>query len=215
MKKQNKFIIALTAILSLHTTALAFDFSAEPAFPNKINSPYFTFELKPGTSTTETIKITNTAEESTTFKIDAVDSMTTTEGKTGFKVAGQNQANFGKWVTIKEPEITLNPSEEKIVEFQIDIPTDASLGDYIGAVTVTTFAGTKENVDNSKMNIGISQRFAVKSFLKVTDNPQIIEKAANTNSKTGWAQYYFLGSAGIFAIALGIILAKSGRKSKK
>lgn len=211
MKKNHKLLIAILGLISFQTNVYAFNFTALPAVPNKINEKYFTFELKPGDTAQETLFVQNNGSKEAIYKIDAVDSIPTKDGQMGFNLANFPQSGVGKWANIEEREITLKPGEKKVIGFTISIPSDQSIGDYTGGITVTTKADSQKDTDN-KVVIGINQRYVIKTFVKVTDNPKIIEKAGINETKSSWTQYYLIASATIFIIVVSVFLVKSKQK---
>lgn len=214
MKKNHKLILALIGLFSFQTNLLAFDFTALPAVPNKIDGKYFNFELKPGESSQDSLIITNTGKDPGTYKIDAVDTIASTDGQMGFNLPNNTQKTVGKWITLEEREITLEPNESKTIGFSIQIPADQELNDYTGGVTVTTKGGTQKDEDQ-KVTIGINQRYAIKTFVKVTNDPQPFEKATIVkSSSSNWIQYYLLASVGIFVITILVLGINSAKKRR-
>lgn len=211
MRKIHKLLILTLGFVSFQTNVLAFNFTALPAVPNQIDGKYFTFELKPGDSGKESLYIQNDSDKEAIYKIDAVDTIPTKDGQMGFNLPSLPQNSIGKWAIISEREITLKPGEKKTIEFTLSIPADQAMGDYTGGITVTTKADSQKDVDG-KVVIGIDQRYAIKTFVKITDNPKVIAKAGTYQSQSNWTQYYLFGSAAIFVIAVSIFLVKSKQK---
>lgn len=211
MKKTHKLLIGALSLIGFQSITFAFNFTALPAVPNKIDGKYFNFELKPGDTVKESLFVQNDSDKESNYKIDAVDTIPTKDGKIGFNLPNLPQNEIGKWATISEREITLKPGEKKTIEFTLAIPTDQAMGDYTGGITVTTKADSQKDVDG-KVTIGIDQRYAIKTFVKVTDNPKPIEKVGTNETRSNWTQYYLFGSAAIFVIAVSIFLVKSRKK---
>lgn len=211
-----------TAIISLMIPLIAIAQNGEvsqgvtsrPAFPNKINPFQFSMEIKPGDSYTEVLEIKNSSNQTTKVQISGVDSGTNAQGSVAFKLSTEEQTEAGKWIIPLQPQITLEGGQTAQTEFTVHVPKDALLGDYLAGISVdvNNIGTTQRDGQNVMVNI----RKIEKVNIKVTDNPQPIEKLPPPS--VPWTYIYFGVSLAIF---LGVMLylfiskAKKGKKRAK
>lgn len=212
MSKLFKLITVLYVLGMTTTYALSFAIGATPAFPNKYAGNQFSFELKPGESNKETLKLTNKSAETTTVQLDGVDLLLTKEGKAGYKTRDAQQTEVGTWIKFQQPTLEVPANQEINVDFTLTVPKDAKLGDYIGGVSTTYPGGTKKT--DSQATIVIDSRVVIKTNVKVTDTPQSIEKAPIPPLYSP-AQLYFFSSIVLFILVIGYYLIKFILSKKK
>lgn len=102
-----------------------------------LSPPKFEFEISPGESVTGEIKIVNDEENALTLTTSVQDFVA--GGETGtpqFIDPEDNDASIslGKWVTVAEPQVTIEPGEKKSVQFTITAPANAEPGGHYGTI---------------------------------------------------------------------------------
>lgn len=185
--------------------------TSRPAVPNKINPYQFTMEIKPGESYTEVLEIQNSSNQKTVVQISGVDSGTNDTGSIAFKLSNEEQTEAGKWILPLQPTITMDPGQTIQTEFTVYVPTDTPLGDYLGGISVdvNNVGMTQKDGQNVMVNI----RKIEKVNIKVTDNPQPIEKMPPPSIP--WTYIYFGVSLAIFVGVLLYLFISKAKKGKK
>jgi hypothetical protein len=213
-----KNLLLLILLVSLPFSALAQPVEtkqgvySKPAFPNKENPFQFSMEIRPGEAQTETLEIKNESTDTATIKIYGTDSGTNDKGSLAFKLSTEKQSEAGRWITPLQPNINLEPDQSINTEFTVLIPPDTEPGEYLGGISVEiSNIGTQTNESGGKVQVNI--RKIEKVYIKVTDNPQPIEKMPPPSIP--WKYYYFGGSAGIFILAITYLFISKAKKGKK
>jgi len=188
--------------------------TSKPAYPNKINPSQFSVELKPGSSTTETEAIINNSTQPVTYLLVGLDSYTDEKNEVHFRASTDTQKEAGLWLVPEQKNVTLQAGETGLVNFSIIVPPSAKLGSYLGGLGVEI-----ENIGTMQkngMNVAVNIRKVDRVNIKVTDNPQPIEKMPLPG--LSWVQIYFYASLGVFILAvliIGIIQIKKRRAKKR
>jgi hypothetical protein len=156
------FIIALS---TMSVNALG-GVGGKPANPDPANprsSSIFIYTLKPGAQKQDQVLLTNSSAKSQTIQLYAVDATTTNTGSLACKQQVETSTDVGGWVTVDEPEVTLNPNQEKTVGFSIQVPDSASPGEHGGCLVFQQ----KSDEGEVQGNIRIRTRQAVRIAITV------------------------------------------------
>lgn len=211
-----KFLILLIGLLlpfavSAQETPTQ-SFSSKPALPNKILPYKFSFELKPGDSGEDLVEVSNLSDQVTSFIIAGVDSSTNEKGQRTFLLATDEQKSVGQWIVPEFKEFTLGPKEKKTFSFKVNVPEGTPLGDYLGGVSVEA-VNTGTMVKEGQV-LKVNLRMVNHVKIKVTDDPQPIEKYPVTNPYMGI--YFFASLAAFLAFLayLGMSEVKKRRAKK-
>ena len=213
-----KVLITLFAIILplISCTSPTTDFqkrgiTAYPASPNIEKPSQFSLEIKPGETKEESFKIENNYDNNFIVHIFGVDSFVNNKDETVFKLSSEEQSSTGKWIIPTQQKITLEPGKNIEQNFTISVPKDAELGEYLGGLSVET-----KNISNKEGGVRINLRKVLKVNIKVTDDPQPIEKMPPPSPP--W-QYIYLGAS--IALFIGVMVylfiskAKKGKKGAK
>lgn len=216
MKTQHLILGILSSILFLtNASALSFGgLSISPTYPNEEKPEYFVFELKPGESGEEFVTLTNQTNDKQEVLVYPVDTKINNQNNIVLESRDESRDQVGKWVTFPDgEEYTLNPKESKNIKFTISIPQDAEKKDYVGGIALENKNpnGTKEI--QSGAVIKTNARVGIRTFVKVTDNPQPVAKLKITPPNE-WTKYYLYASIGLFVIVVIVIAAQNFKKKK-
>lgn len=167
--KKNSFLIRALCITAIFSLTAAFGinlalagFSAIPAPPIKHQ---FTFQLKPGDEKTGSILIENFDSSSVTLNLYGADGTQSDQGTFALTSASQEQKHLGKWISLANKTITLQAKEKKEILFKINVPADATPGNYSGGIAVET--GKSASDTGTVNSVNITSRFVVKVFVKI------------------------------------------------
>ncbi|PIE85548.1 hypothetical protein CSA08_01445 [Candidatus Gracilibacteria bacterium] len=155
------FIITILA-LGISNSYAAINFSVSPI-------KYDNIVLDPGDSITKTATLRN----------NGTGSVTIYTGKSDFEAKGNSgvprfvryselvhpDQQISTWITIDTPQFIINPGEEKTINFQIDVPEDATPGGHYGAVF---FKNPNSETSSGSGNIGINIDYGVLLLVNVT-----------------------------------------------
>lgn len=103
---------------------------------NGASKSWFVYDLNPGEIKNSKVDIKNDSDQSVTLKIYPVDAVTTKDGSFAPQSEDSVKKGVGSWINMSTTEISLNPNEVKTVDFVINVPTSAEIGDHMGAIIV-------------------------------------------------------------------------------
>lgn len=97
---------------------------------------YFSHELAPGAVLTDEALVMNSGEVPVTLKLYAADAMTAINCGTAFAQQGQETNGVARWLSLSLGEVSLEPGEEMVVPFTINVPADASPGHHVAGLVL-------------------------------------------------------------------------------
>jgi len=99
---------------------------------------YFFHELMSGAFLTDEALVMNDGDVPLILNLYAADGITAQNGGTAFTKKGQESTGasrgVSRWLSLSVTEIPLEPGEEMIVPFTINVPSDASPGQYVAGL---------------------------------------------------------------------------------
>ncbi|GMA23146.1 hypothetical protein GCM10025864_09050 [Luteimicrobium album] len=122
----------------------------------------FTYTLAPGRSTTDGLVVANHGKIALTLAVYAADGRTTEDGRLDLLVAGEKSVGVGAWTTAAKKSITVEPGKTATVPFAVDVPKNATPGDYVGGVV--TSLRQKDDAEG----INVDRRLGVRLTLHVS-----------------------------------------------
>lgn len=131
----------------------------------QISPPVTTLALDPGTSTKQTLKVTNLTDEQLTLQL----------GKRNFVAKGEegeveltDDANpmysLAPYFTLSQPTVTVPPKGTSQVSYTLSVPLDAEPGGRYGSVTFNTIAS---KLPAGQSGAAIRQELAALIFLRI------------------------------------------------
>lgn len=145
----------------LATTAYA-GFTVRPAFSDKWQLDY---KINAGDSLGDSLLVRNNGEEPVLLNLYGADGTQSVQGAFTITNKDDEQFTVGKWITISNPEFTLDGLKEIEVPFSIDIPASVPPGTYVGGIATQTLAS--EAPEGGGPGFGIISRFATKMFIDI------------------------------------------------
>ena len=121
----------------------------------------FTYTINPGSSLEDALVITNRGATALDLGVYASDGYTTESGEFDLLVGGEKSSNIGAWVQSDTDSVTVAPGETVTVPFTVDIPANATPGDYAGGI-VTSLAQS-----DAEQGINVDRRLGVRIALRV------------------------------------------------
>lgn len=114
----------------------------------------FSYAVDPGGNAKDAFVIANHGTAPLQLGVYAADGYTTSAGQLDLLTRDQQSAAVGAWVHADVDQVTVAPGKEKTVGFSVDVPANASPGDYVGGV-VTTLSSTSSSGVNVDRRLGI------------------------------------------------------------
>lgn len=194
--------VALTSGL-LPASAWAVNYGgvgAVPAYPvpgNPRTQSIFIYELKPGQTANDGVKVLNDTNQTQVITLDAVDSELASGGTFTCRQAAEPKTDVGAWITLQETSVTLAPNSSKIVPFSITVPDSGSVsvGEHDGCITVQ--AASQTSAESTKAGILLSFRSAIR--VVVTVPGKIVKDLAINNVRVNG-----MDSNGMYKIAITV-----------
>ena len=104
---------------------------ADPERPN------FGYDIAPGVTVTDSIRVRNYSEETLRLDLYASDAITTSTGALDLLPAGEEPTGVGAWISLDSSELAIAPLEFVDVDFTLTVPADAEPGDHTGGIVTS------------------------------------------------------------------------------
>lgn len=108
--------------------------------------PNFAYEVAPGTSVSDALTVTNRSAEPIELDVYAADGFLTPDGSLDILASSEPSTELGSWISVASAPVALASGESTEVPFRLDVPADATPGDYaagvVAAMLVTADSGT-------------------------------------------------------------------------
>jgi hypothetical protein len=183
-------------------------FTLEILHPNAVKPTQLIYEMKPGDTLTDEVKLGNEHPEKQLFWLYAEDQKL--EEKNAFEIyrpEDEHENDFiGSWITAEQKELEIEGKSQKVMKITVSVPKDASPGDYTGGLA---FERKIQEINNP--NLTLAFRVIRKINLKVTNDPQPVPML-----QTGWVPNpYLLGSSGLFLGSMVYYFAARRKEKRK
>jgi len=158
--------LLLSALLISNSSAFAQGNLAISLFPalssTSTKDHYFVYNSSSGTVIEDSLRLINSSNEPLDLHLYPADAVTASEGGAAFSTnLGETATREGAWLTLSETRVTLEPKQERVIPFTLNIPADAAVGEH-AAFIVTQRAETNESQQNSPgVGINLVPRVAV------------------------------------------------------
>lgn len=96
----------------------------------------FIFELDPGDSSGNSVKVFNMSKERRTIDIYPVDSQIASGGALACAQKADERRSVGSWIVLAKSQVTLDPGVTELVPFTVDVPSSASPGEHNGCIAI-------------------------------------------------------------------------------
>jgi len=170
--------------------------------PNPVTGNYswFVYEKNKGDTIKDTATIRNLDKKPVKVKIYAVDATSNQSGSFILTFPKEQQKTIGTWTKLNQKELTLNPLETKNIPFEINIPKNATPGQYQGGIIIETSGETPTNKNTEKTDtkngvVAVSTRIGTRIYLtikgKIHNDISLKSFKASKNILTGKTQFKF------------------------
>lgn len=195
MKKVFLLTVSMAAILLVPGTVFAVEYGGiggRPAYPRSDNprtGSIFIYQLSPGKSTTDGVKIYNNTDKQRTIALESVDSVLSSGGAFSCAQAVDPKNDVGRWLTLKSRSIEVPAHGNQIVPFVVTVPGKADVGEHDGCITIQDASMT---APTDKSGVVLSFRSAIRVVVTVPGD--IIKKLslASVTVNTSHAHTYIV-----------------------
>jgi len=165
-KKFLSFSAVLLTMMLLFQTASAVTFNGFFANPATKGKTWFTYEMEPGESITDTLVVTNNQNTTQSFYIYPADLSASTDGGFAIKQRKEEMKDIGKWIELEETEVTLAPRSSQKIAFTLTVPNNEKIdvGEHAGGIAIEE-KPAEEN--NSQQGIVIHKRVGTRVYVTI------------------------------------------------
>ncbi|KTR96540.1 hypothetical protein NS220_01850 [Microbacterium testaceum] len=121
----------------------------------------FSYALNPGAHLDDGLVIANRGTEAVELDVYAADGYTTSTGAVDLRLAAEEPVGVGKWIVVPQHHVSVPGGQTVEVPFTIDIPADATPGDYAGGVV------TSLTVADQTANVNVDRRLGIRAGIRV------------------------------------------------
>jgi len=139
-------------------------FSLQPAVydpENPVTRSYFVLNLRPGTTTTLSIRVLNSGTAAGTVNLYPEDAATAQTGGTVFNAHGAPLRDVGAWISLKTSSLTLAAGQSEIVPFTLTTPRTARSGQHIGGIIAESISKEAAATKNQHFQINVEHSFGL------------------------------------------------------
>jgi hypothetical protein len=134
---------------------------AHPRADNPRSQSIFIFQLKPGQTASDGVQIINNTSEQKTIAVYPVDSVLSSDGAFSCAQAAEAKQGVGKWISLAESSVTLEPNSNQVVPFTITAPTSASVGEHDGCIAIQDNSSDKTVAKTNGVNLSFRSAIRV------------------------------------------------------
>jgi hypothetical protein len=177
-------VVVLTLLLGVGTAAVATevdaDYGARPAPVGDGSRPIdrFQHDLEPGTTITDALQVFNFTDIPAVFDIYAADMVPSSNG--GLAPAARETAVVaeGTWLSPRESTVEVGPRESATVEFDIEVPIEASIGEHRGVILVERHEAPGSGTFDLRTRVGLVVDIEVRQEIALagTVGPMTVER---------------------------------------
>lgn len=136
----------------------------------------YSYTIDPGTTVDDALVVANHGETPVELAVYAADGYTTEGGEFNVLVGGETSVAVGAWVHAQTERITVAPGGTAEIPFTIQVPDNATPGDYAGGILTSLVQPEEES------GISVDRRLGIRMALRVSgaiapalavENPQL------------------------------------------
>jgi hypothetical protein len=112
--------------------------SAQPAPGSHLapHSGYYQLGARAGATVTQTLTIVNTNKHAVDVRLAGADGLTTEATGAAYTSPSQTPTKAGAWISVATPELTMQPGEQRDVDFSVHVPPKTKPGYYLAGLAV-------------------------------------------------------------------------------
>ena len=152
---------------------------------------YFVFDLNPGSSVTQKVRVANVGSAPGTLKLYAVDATTGETSGSVYKGVLAPRHDVGIWLSLASRMLTLRPGQSRVVTFTVTVPHDARSGDHVGGIVAENEDLTASSGGSSALRIKI-RHLTVAAVVVRVPGPSVPAMRLARVTASGGAGYQFV-----------------------
>lgn len=121
----------------------------------------YSYDVDPGAQVKDALVVANHGDESLRLGVYAADGYTTDSGQFDLLNQDTESAGIGAWIAAAGDTVTVEPGATVEVPFTVQVPDDATPGDYAGGIVTTLTQG------DDAAGINVDRRLGVRIALRV------------------------------------------------
>lgn len=121
----------------------------------------FSYALNPGAHLDDGLVVANRGTEAIELDVYAADGYTTSTGAVDLRLAAEQPTGVGKWIAVPQRHVSVPAGQTVEVPFTVDVPADATPGDYAGGVV------TSLTVADQSANVNVDRRLGIRAGIRV------------------------------------------------
>lgn len=129
--------------------------------PGSTERQNYSYELVPGEQVEDAIVITNHGTEPLTLDLYAADGFTSASGQLDALPRAESSVALGTWVTPTTDQVEVPAAGSVEIAFTVTVPTDATPGDYAGAILTSLVHASAES------GVDVDRRLGIRIHLRV------------------------------------------------
>lgn len=126
--------------------------------------PNFSYDLAPGASLDDSIRVRNLGAVALTFRVAAADALTTRTGAIDLLPSGQRSRDAGAWVALSADTIVVAPGQFVDVPFRLAVPAGATAGDHAAGIVTSL---TTDEADRGGGVVQVERRLGSRLMVRV------------------------------------------------
>jgi len=156
------------------------------------------YSLDAGQSATGAVLVTNLGDEEAELSLLAADARTSTQGGVAFPDSTEPVSAAGAWISLSASQFRLQPQEERVIPFTINVPADAREGEHwAGILLELASLDTSRPADFPEGQIYVAVRFRKALNVRLTvPGPVAVE------FEIASAEHVFEGGQSVFQVEL-------------
>ncbi len=137
--------------------------------------PYFVYDVDPGQTIEDTVVIGNLGRTPLPLTVFGTDALNAEDGRFDLLETVSDPTDVGSWVTLSKgrtSSITVDPEQERSVDFSITVPENATPGDHVGGI-VTSHLTQQKNDEGEAVQLDSRVAARIYLFVKGDLNPAL------------------------------------------
>lgn len=138
----------------------------------------YSYALNPGAHLDDALVVANRGTEAIELDVYAADGFTSSTGALDLRVASDQPVGVGAWVTVPQRHVSVPAGQTVEVPFVVDVPQNATPGDYAGGVV------TSLTVADASANVNVDRRLGIRTGIRVGGD--LAPALAVDDLRVGW-----------------------------
>lgn len=126
--------------------------------------PNLSYEAQPGGTIEDSVTLWNYGNTQLTFRVYATDAFNNSSGGFDLLTGDKSPVDVGAWVTLPQPNVTVEPFTKVDLPFKLVVPPDAGPGDHAAAILASSVV---PGVDSEGKVVTLDRRTGSRLYVRV------------------------------------------------